>query len=264
VTGALLHQSGGAHRDEVPFQTEKIGDRLWRVRRSSLQAGEYGFLAPGLSSVSISASGKMYRFSVPEGEGEATKGIASQDERKTVARRGSDRIVSTPEFGDATIGASTDANPKVRHDGITLDRVTPSGPAERAGIRTGDVILAVDDHYLFTAEDLDTEIKHHQPGTRAVRYRRHSTIYDTSLVGAQRVRGSGLALKTLHLSWLAATNLEKLNANQRTATRQNAGVSSAVEEPGRVNWPAGTGIDDAIDTWGRLSFTRSVHFAALA
>ena len=47
----------------------------------------------------------------------------------------------------------------------------------------GDVILAVDDHYLFTAEELDAEIKHHKPGTQvAVRYRRYSRIYDTSLV----------------------------------------------------------------------------------
>jgi S1-C subfamily serine protease len=29
---------------------------------------------------------------------------------------------------------------------MTRDRVTPGGPAERAGIRAGDVILAVDDH----------------------------------------------------------------------------------------------------------------------
>jgi hypothetical protein len=40
VTGGVLHQSGGAQRDEVSFQPEKIGDRLWHVRLDSLQAGE--------------------------------------------------------------------------------------------------------------------------------------------------------------------------------------------------------------------------------
>ena len=183
VTGGVLHQSGGAQRDEVSFQPEKIGNRLWRVRLDSLQAGEYGFLAPGTSSVSISASGKMYTFGVLEGDRETTKGNVSQDERKADARRGSDGIVPTQEFSDATIGASTDENPKVRHDGITLTRVTPEGPADRAGIRAGDVILAVDDHYLFTAEELDAEIKHHKPGTQvAVRYRRYSTMYEAYLV----------------------------------------------------------------------------------
>jgi hypothetical protein len=36
VTGGVLHQSGGAQRDEVSFQPEKIGNRLWRVRLDSL------------------------------------------------------------------------------------------------------------------------------------------------------------------------------------------------------------------------------------
>jgi putative serine protease PepD len=120
---------------------------------------------------------------VLEGDRKTTKGNVSQDERKADARRGSDGIVPTQEFSDATIGASTDENPKVRHDGITLTRVTPEGPADRAGIRAGDVILAVDDHYLFTAEELDAEIKHHKPGTQvAVRYRRYSTMYEAYLV----------------------------------------------------------------------------------
>jgi hypothetical protein len=183
VTGGVLHQSGGAQRDEVSFQPEKIGDRLWRVRLDSLQAGEYGFLAPGVLSASISASGKMYTFGVLRGDRETTKGTLSQAKGKTDARPGPDGIVSIQVFSDATIGVSTDENPKVRHDGITLDHITAGGPAERVGIRAGDVILAVDDHYLFTAEELDAEIKHHKPGTQvAVRYRRYSTIYDTSLV----------------------------------------------------------------------------------
>jgi hypothetical protein len=183
VTGGVLHQSGGAQRDEVSFQPEKIGDRLWRVRLGSLEVGEYGFLAPGVLSASISASGKIYTFGVLAEDRETTKGTLSQDEGKTDARAGPDGTVSTPVFSNANIGASTDENPKVRHDGITLDRVTPGGPAERAGIMAGDVILAVDDHYRFTAEELDTEIKHHRPVTQvAVRYRRYSRIYDTSLV----------------------------------------------------------------------------------
>jgi PDZ domain-containing secreted protein len=45
------------------------------------------------------------------------------------------------------------------------------------------VILAIDDHYLFTVGELKEEISHHQPGTNVtLRYRRFSTIYDTSVV----------------------------------------------------------------------------------
>jgi hypothetical protein len=186
VTGGVLHQSGGAQRDEISFQPEKIGDRLWRVRLVSLQAGEYGFLAPGVSSVSISASGKMYTFGVDQDDHAATPGKVTpmvQEDRKSTAQMGSDGVAHPQSFDDATIGAFSDANPTVRHDGISLDHVIPGGSADRAGMSVGDVILAINDHYLFTGEELDTEIKRHKPGSQiAVRYRRYSTIYDTSLV----------------------------------------------------------------------------------
>jgi hypothetical protein len=187
VTGGVLHQSGGAQRDEVPFQPEKVGDRSWRVRVDSLQPGEYGFLAPGTSSVSISASGKMYTFGVLPIRHDVRKENAPQGERKSNAQNSVDVSLlntgSSPEFKDATIGAVSSENPTIRHDGITLDSVTPGGPSDRAGIKAGDVIVAVDDHYLFTVGDLDAQIKRHKPGTQInVRYRRYSTIYDTSLV----------------------------------------------------------------------------------
>jgi membrane-associated protease RseP (regulator of RpoE activity) len=89
-------------------------------------------------------------------------------------------------FKDASIGVFCDGNPDIRHDGVTLTALTPGGPADQAGIKAGDVILAINDHYLFTIRELQEEISHQQPGTKiAVRYRRYSTIYDASLVVGQ-------------------------------------------------------------------------------
>jgi hypothetical protein len=183
VTGGVLHQSGGAQRDEMPFESAKIGNQLWRVRVDSLQTGEYGFLAPGTSSVSISASGKMYTFGVIEGDPAGAPSHVAQDGGRADASGSSPGSAPAPPvFSDATIGVSTEGNPNLRRDGITLAGVTLGGPAGQAGLRTGDVILAIDDRYLFTAEELNNEIHHHKPGTRvAVRYRRYSTIYDTYL-----------------------------------------------------------------------------------
>jgi hypothetical protein len=85
--------------------------------------------------------------------------------------------------GDASIGAWSDQNPTVRHDGVVLSRVESGGPADGVGIRPGDVILALNGHYLYTAAELSREIGGIAPGTRiAVRYQRRSTIYDTYLV----------------------------------------------------------------------------------
>lgn len=79
VTGGVLHVSGGAQRDEVAFQPEKVGTRVWRVVLRGLSNGEYGFLPPGVASVSISASGKMYTFGVSEESESHTLWQAMQD-----------------------------------------------------------------------------------------------------------------------------------------------------------------------------------------
>jgi PEGA domain/PDZ domain len=83
----------------------------------------------------------------------------------------------------ASIGVFSDGNPKVRHDGVTLTSLSEGGPADQAGIKVGDVILAINNHYLFTVSELKEEISHYPPGTKvAVHYRRYSTINDTTLV----------------------------------------------------------------------------------
>jgi hypothetical protein len=86
-----------------------------------------------------------------------------------------------------TIGASSDGNPRVRHDGVTVSQVVAGGPADQIGIKVGDVILAIDDHYLFTIEELNIAIGRCKPGsTIKIRYRRYSMTYETSLIVGNR------------------------------------------------------------------------------
>ena len=71
-----------------------------------------------------------------------------------------------------TIGASSDGNPSVRHDGVTVSQVVTGGPADQIGIKVGDVILAIDDHYLYTIEELNNATGRCKPGsTIKIRYR---------------------------------------------------------------------------------------------
>ena len=59
--------------------------------------------------------------------------------------------------------------------GVPLSAVKPGSPAEQAGTKTGDVILAINDRYLFTEEQLQDEIRSYKPGEKiAVRYRPNS------------------------------------------------------------------------------------------
>jgi hypothetical protein len=66
LTGGVFHATGGAERTALPFKSEKIGERTWRIQLQNLSRGEYGFLPPGVSSASISSSGKMYTFGIKE------------------------------------------------------------------------------------------------------------------------------------------------------------------------------------------------------
>jgi hypothetical protein len=69
VTGGILHTSGGATRDVIPFEGKKIASRTYViVLPNNLGAGEYGFLAPGAAASSHASAqlGKMYTFRLLE------------------------------------------------------------------------------------------------------------------------------------------------------------------------------------------------------
>ena len=66
MTGGVFHAKGGATKDLVPFQSQKIGTRTFTITLTGTKAGEYGFLPPGALTQLSGAStlGKMYTFSV--------------------------------------------------------------------------------------------------------------------------------------------------------------------------------------------------------
>jgi hypothetical protein len=67
VTGGVMHESGGATRDLIPFEGKKAANRIYKVLLPNLGAGEYGFLPPGAFGAANSASiGKMYTFRLIE------------------------------------------------------------------------------------------------------------------------------------------------------------------------------------------------------
>jgi S1-C subfamily serine protease len=82
----------------------------------------------------------------------------------------------------ASIGVFFEGNPDVRRDGVAIAAVTAGGPTDRAGIKAGDVILAINDLYLFTIGELTHQVSHLQPGTKiVVRYRRIAMISEASV-----------------------------------------------------------------------------------
>ena len=67
VTGGVMHESGGATRDLIPFEGKKVANRMYKVLLPNLGAGEYGFLPPEAVTLSKGASiGKMHTFRLLE------------------------------------------------------------------------------------------------------------------------------------------------------------------------------------------------------
>ena len=84
---------------------------------------------------------------------------------------------------EARIGIWLTGNPTARHDGIEISGVQPDGPAASIGIQAGDLLLAIDGHYLYSIDDLRSDLLRHQRGARlAIRYRHGRLTYDNYLV----------------------------------------------------------------------------------
>lgn len=68
VTGGVLHVSGGATRDMMPFENKKVAPRTYTITLGNIGAGEYGLLPPtsGDGSGSSGRIGKLYTFRVIE------------------------------------------------------------------------------------------------------------------------------------------------------------------------------------------------------
>jgi hypothetical protein len=65
VTGGVMHVSGGATRDLVPFESKKLAPRTYEVILPNLGAGEYGFLPPS-GAETTGRIGKIYSFHIIE------------------------------------------------------------------------------------------------------------------------------------------------------------------------------------------------------
>ena len=86
--------------------------------------------------------------------------------------------IAEPRIGMWFIGVPTE-----RHDGIVVSGVSPSGPADIVGIQPGDVILAIDAHFLYSINELDTEIQRHAPKEKlTIRFRHNEQTSEIKIV----------------------------------------------------------------------------------
>jgi putative serine protease PepD len=77
-----------------------------------------------------------------------------------------EELIKTGKAPYALLGVGVvDPSATATHTGATVNSITASGPAANAGLRTNDVITAVDDQQIGDAESLVAAIRSYQPGT---------------------------------------------------------------------------------------------------
>jgi hypothetical protein len=185
--GAWRASSGITLTHQIQLLRDEVEPDVYRIMPAhELSKGEYAlYLSRGEGMAPY-----VYDFSV-----QPARAIAGGEEYQkptlaaTRTREAPDPIpapsTAPGPLGQVTVGVFAEGNINIRHDGVILTAVTPGGPADQVGIKAGDTILAINDHYIFTIAELRESISQLTPGSRAVvRYRRYSTILDVPVAVA--------------------------------------------------------------------------------
>jgi hypothetical protein len=188
AAGLWRSSSGITLTHQYQLDREEIRPNVYKIMpKTELEKGEYAlYLARGEGM-----SPYVYDFSVQPGvntintkeDRTASNWNITQPEIVADTRKTNVAAPTNPANEQVSIGVFAEGNINMRHDGITLTAVSNGGPADQVGIKAGDVILAINDHYIFTIAELRDAISRLTPGQNvSVRYRHNTAINDVSIV----------------------------------------------------------------------------------
>lgn len=190
--GAWRSSSGISLTHQIQLYRSEVKSSVYKIApAAALSAGEYAlYLSRGEGMAPY-----VYDFSVQNtlitsspSTSSTTSAVYSEPGPLASEIPAKPKAVDPPAivaniYPDASIGAFAGGDPDVRHDGVSLTMVVAGGSADQAGMKAGDVILAIDNRSLFTGSELADEIRHHQPGSKiTVRFRRRSMTYETTAI----------------------------------------------------------------------------------
>jgi len=183
--GAWRSSSGISLTHQIQLLREEVNPGVYRIMPvTELGQGEYAlYLSRGEGMAAFVYDFGVQPIHLPSPAATNLQSSRPLDVRAaTAAPKAGSASPDSESPTQASIGIFFEGNPDVRHDGVATTAVTGDGPADRAGIKAGDVILAINDRYLFTIGELTHQVSHLQPGTKiVVRYRRRATISEASV-----------------------------------------------------------------------------------
>lgn len=110
-------------------------------------------------------------------------------------------------------------------NGVLVTFTTKDGPADKAGIEVGDVIVKVDEVPVQSKANFDEEIAYHSPGeTLKLTYRRGKTLKTAEVRLTNVEGGTGIIKREIVTSKTLGAQLEALNKVERERLRIAGGV----------------------------------------
>jgi membrane-associated protease RseP (regulator of RpoE activity) len=193
--GGLVGANNGIRAEAIhKTHVTPLGGNKFQLGTDALKKGEYIIYVVGSPDSIKGIYGKGYDFTVSDVEKVERPSIRKETLVQPATGAPPDHPPSTihdPEppanssaggAEESRIGVWFTGNPTVKHDGLEISGVEPKGPADNIDIKPGDVIIALDGHYLYTIDDLRAELRRHGQGGRlAIRYRRDRLTYENYL-----------------------------------------------------------------------------------
>jgi hypothetical protein len=168
---------GGAevYIDDEPVGTTSSAGRL-----------KLSHLSPGAHRVRLSLAGhRDYESSVALAAGITTPFAVTLEAAGFPAAPAGP--ATTSASGPATLGALLAAEAPAGRRGAYISDVAPGGPAEKAGLRSGYSILAIQDQPINSPQDAQRAMSHFQPGTTVrITYSDGQSIHSTQALLAAR------------------------------------------------------------------------------
>jgi putative serine protease PepD len=84
------------------------------------------------------------------------------DEAKVVAGQ----LAKDLPVAHALLGVQVTSSPNITQRGALIKAVTAGGPADKAGLKQGDLVIKADDRIIDTSDALVADVRSHQPGDK--------------------------------------------------------------------------------------------------